>query len=176
MCPDGLEGARMVRRACGQNVQQTRTHDVHVERRRRRCRRDRKHSLRRCHIDVKPAIIHTDVHASAHACRPLDRHRTALSGGRPLTRNNQSQRHPSPQARSTVSTLPHRSTSDTSAHHAIGAKQCRSMRVVGNLDSNITAAPGNHTQMWATLPISESFHKAPVGIPHNRDSGAQRET
>ena len=73
-------------------------------------------------IDVIPVLIRTDVYAPAHFCRPLDRHRTVLSGG-PRLHDPQSR----DKSASAVSTLPHRSTSDTSAHNAIGAKHSRSM-------------------------------------------------
>ena len=112
-------GVRKVRRACSQNVRQARPQTGHVEGRRRRCRREvldvHELPVRRYHIDVTPVLIHTDVYASAHVCRARDRHRTVLSGG-PRTLD-QSQRHKSASA---VSTLPHRSTSDTCAHNAIG--------------------------------------------------------
>ena len=109
----------------------------------------------RYHIDVIPVLIHTDVYASAHVCRARDRHRTVLSGG-PRTLD-QSQRHKSASA---VSTLPHRSTSDTSAHHAIGAKQAEASmwRVIKIQLLRL----GSIRRCGHPHPISESFHEAPA--------------
>ena len=61
-------------------------------------------------------------------------------------------RDTSPQARFQHSPIAQRATHVRRVTQSGQTKHSRSMHVASNQDSNITAAPGKHTQMWASSP------------------------